>query len=324
MEVQNGEGHMKRKVAAIQMSARTGDVKYNIAHARELALEAAAQGAKVISLPEFFTTNIVLDDQIYDCVLPPENIALDMLREIAMDKGVLIGGSYLEKRDGDVYNCYTLVRPDGTVTRHDKDLPTMVENAYYVPGSTDGVHETPFGNVGTAVCWELIRTQTVRRLRGKIDFAMTGTHWWTAPTNWSFLKSFWEDLDKRNRVLFEGTPGRFARLLGVANIHASHCGKVVGKYAFLPGRKGDVGYETDLLGQTQIIDNEGKLIDRLDPSQGAGVIVADIELTRKEPTEELPNTFWIPELNAITKWTWWQQNTVTKGIYQRAKKDGLF
>ena len=147
-------------VAALQIEARTADVAYNLDHVRELAMEAVGKGAKVIAVPEFFTTSIVLDDRIWSCALPPENPALDMLKEIASDNEVLIGGSYLEKRGGDIFNCYSLVRPDGTVTRHDKDLPTMIENAFYIGGNTDGVHDTSLGRVGTAVCWELI---SVRR-----------------------------------------------------------------------------------------------------------------------------------------------------------------
>lgn len=286
-------------VAAVQAQCRTADLDYNLAHIKELALEAVGQGAKVISLPEFFTTNIVMDDRLYSCVLPPENVALDMLKEIAMDNGVLIGGSYLEKRDGDVYNCYTLVRPDGSVTRHDKDLPTMVENAYYVGGQTDGVHKTDFGTVGTAVCWEQIRTQTIHRLKGKIDFAMTGTHWWTVATNWSLIANLLAKADKANREVFDIVPQVFGQCLGVANIHASHCGSVNGLYPMLPANLLNVAYETDLLGGTQIVDNTGKIIKHLGADAGAGVIVADIDLARGEVTHETPDQYWIHKMPRV-------------------------
>ena len=38
--------------------------------------------------------------------------------------------------------------------------------------------------VGAAVCWELMRTQTVQRLRGRIDLALTGSGWWSFSENW--------------------------------------------------------------------------------------------------------------------------------------------
>lgn len=313
-----------QRVAALQIDARTADIQYNLDQVRELAQEAIDQGAKIIAVPEFFTTTIILDDRLYDCALAPENAALDLLIELATDHQVLIGGSYLEKRNGDIFNCYTLVQPDGTVTRHDKDLPTMVENAYYVPGHTDGIHETSLGRVGTAVCWELIRTQTVRRLAGKIDFAMTGTHWWTTAENWTVWKDYFAKADRENRDMYQHVASDFSKYLGVANIHASHCGKVQGKLALLPGRLWDVDGGTSLLGQTQIVDKQGNVLKRMTAEDGPGVIVADLDLSPTDPSLSAPDRFWLPELTLVQKMSWKHQNFVCKGIYKRAKRQGRF
>jgi len=51
---------------------------------------------------------------------------LDMLKAKAARYHAHIGVSYLKIGDGDVYNTYVLVKQDGTVHRHDKDLPTMM------------------------------------------------------------------------------------------------------------------------------------------------------------------------------------------------------
>ncbi|RLA39479.1 MAG: carbon-nitrogen hydrolase family protein [Gammaproteobacteria bacterium] len=309
------------RVAAIQINARLGDVAYNLDHVRELAEDAANQGAKVIAVPEFFTTPIVLDDCVYQCALPPENQALDLLKEIATNYEVIIGGSYLEKRNGEVFNCYALVRPDGTVTRHYKDIPTMIENAFYIGGNTAGIHQTDMGRIGTALCWEQIRTQTVRRLKDKVDFLMTGTHWWTIPKNWSIFKSTFAKMDVENLEIFRSTPGVLAKLLGTVNIHASHCGSVAGKYPILPWGRWDVPYETDLLGETQIIDNTGQILARRTREDGPGVIIADVDLTAQKPTLELPDRFWIPELPSTIKLMWHHQNILSKPLYKRAKKE---
>lgn len=309
-------------VAAIQMDGRLGDVEYNLAHVKELLAEATGRGASVIAVPEFFTTTIALDndDAVRACALPPENPALDLLIETATTHDALIGGSYLEKRaDGDVYNCYTLVRPDGTVTRHDKDLPTMIENAYYVGGSTSGIHQTPAGSVGTAVCWETIRTQTVRRLHGKVDFLMTGSHWWTTPSNW-----WWgpiSSVKKREafREILAASPSALAKLLGVANMHASHCGDLHALYPVLPGRLLDVRYDTTLMGETQIVDNTGHVVAKMTEYDGPGVIDAEIDLTSVGPSMELPDRFWIPQLTPLAKSVWWHQNFVAKRMYNKAK-----
>ena len=86
----------------------------------------------------------------------------------------------------------------------------------------------------------------------------------------------------------------------------------------------DVNYETSLLGETQIIDNQGNILKRLSKSDGPGVIAADIELKSAPPQEMPPETFWIPNLNIETKLTWWQQNSAGRAIYKNAKKKGMF
>lgn len=297
------------------MQGKVGDVEYNIAHIKKLIEEAISQGAEVIAVPEFFTTPIVLDKRVKHCALPPENPAVELLKNFATQYKVTIGGSYLESRGENVFNCYTLIRPDGSITRHDKDLPTMVENAFYIGGKTDGIHKTAIGNIGTAVCWETIRTQTVDRLEGKVDFLLTGSHWWSIPTNLKIAKTFLEESDMKNRGIMYETPSRLAKILGVANIHAAHCGTLKGEFATLPKQAWNVAYATELLGETQIVDNQGNIVKRLSQHDGPGVIVADIDLCKGTPSLPKPQGFWIPKLPFRMKLLWWWQNYVGKSIY---------
>ena len=142
----------KTTVAGLQMEAKLADIPGNLSLAEKLIDAAGAKGAKVIALPEFFTTPIIYDERLFACSLPPQNMALDMLIGKAIKHGAQIGGSYLEMRHRDVFNTYVLVEPDGRVHRHDKDLPTMVENAFYRGGSETGLCQTKDYDVGIAIC----------------------------------------------------------------------------------------------------------------------------------------------------------------------------
>lgn len=312
----------KTRVAALQMQGRTGDIAYNLDHVRELLAEAVRSNAKVVSVPEFFTTSIVENPRLWQCSLPPENDALELLRSHAVDHQALVGGSYLEKRGDDVFNCYILAHPDGSVTRHDKDLPTMIENAYYIGGDDDGLHQTELGRVGTAVCWETIRTQTVHRMANKVDFLMTGSHWWSPPHNWPMQRVFLQPMSVMNSDYMEQAPGALARMLGVANMHGAHCGALEGKIPLLPGLPSSA-YRGELMGETQIIDNSGKRVARMHRSEGPGVITADIELTPVQPTQACPERFWIPELALRFRFFWWQQNLCGKALYRKARANKL-
>lgn len=312
------------RVAALQMQGRLGDLNYNLDHIRELLDEAVHQKARVVAVPEFFTTPIVESPRLWAASLPAENPALDLLREYATDHDLLVGGSYLEHRgsgaSAQVYNCYTLVQPDGTVSRHDKDLPTMIENAYYTGGHDHGLHDTALGRVGTAVCWETIRTGTVHRLKGKIDFAMTGSHWWSPPFNWPILTGFMGNMANMNAEYMAEAPGQFARMLGVANIHASHCGPLEGTIPLAPFGLPSPRYQGELMGEAQIIDNAGNRLARRHRHEGPGIITADLELTPGKPSLTTPERFWIPELAWRFRFFWQHQNWCGRSLYRKARK----
>src|SRR3954452_1669505 len=157
-------------VAAIQMEAVVADVDANLAACERLADEAGRQGAELIALPEFFSTGIGFVPELIERALPPDGEATRLLRDLARRHGAYVGGSFLcRDADGEIRNAFLLARPDGEVAgRHDKDLPTMWENSFYVGGEDDGVIEAADGlSIGVALCWELMRTQTVERLQGR-------------------------------------------------------------------------------------------------------------------------------------------------------------
>lgn len=308
-------------VAAIQMDARVADIHYNLSQAKELIDEAGTKGAKIIALPEFFTTQIIYDERLFECALPSQNIALDLLTEKAAQYSAMIGGSYLEMREGDVYNTYVLVEADGQVHRHDKDLPTMVENAFYIGGRDDGLFQTKEHSIGIAMCWEMIRTQTARRLREKVDLIMAGSHWWGV-ADLPIFRARKDEWDEGNQRLMHVTPGKLANMVGAPLIHAGHCGPLEGQMLMLPGTRLTSQIKTHLTGETQIIDREGTIVASMGKDEGAGVITANIELGRCEPRLDIPDRFWIPENMGLAKWLWRHQNTCAKPIYKAVKNRG--
>ncbi len=308
-----------QKVAAIQMEGRVGDLPYNIAQAGDLLEQALRGGAEIVALPEFFTTPIVLDERLFGCSVEADNPALDMLKALAKQHGAMIGGSYLAMRDGDVFNTYVLVDRDGSVHSHDKDLPTMVENAFYTGGADDGVSATSDGSVGIAVCWETIRTGTVRRLRGKVDLLMTGSHWWSEP-GWRFPRWVMDRTHTQNLAMLADVPSRFARLVGAPLLHAAHVGTVQGQFALTPGIR--VGTKTRLMGETQIVDSSGTILARLGIDDGPGVISANITRGRVAHSLEPAQDFWSLDLPITFRAFWAQQNVATRPLYARAKAQG--
>lgn len=306
------------RAAAIQLEGVPGRVDLTLGRLETMITEAAEQGARLIAVPEFCTSPVPLRAEVHEAVLPRDNRAMDMFRRLAARHGATIGGSMLIADDDEVFNRYHLVEPDGRVHTHDKDLPTMWENCFYTGGRDDGAFDTGLGGVGVASCWELIRTQTVRRLRGRVGIAMTGTHWWTVPRNWGGLTDrALGPLAQYNRYLSENAPVEFARRLGVPVLQASHCGSLRTDFLLGPGSDVSVPYVTDFVGATQIVDADGTVLASRRTTEGPGIVYADVEPGAREPAAPLEERFWIPELPLMLRGYWHQQNVAGRSYYRR-------
>jgi len=305
------------KVAAIQMCADFGNIEANLHKAELLLTDALQRGAKWAILPEFFASGVGFHTDILKVAMSVEGPALTLMRKLACDYRAWVGGSFICRRNDHNYNTFFLVSPDGTYQKHDKDLPTMWENCYYKGGEDDGILDSPVGKVGAALCWEFIRAQTVRRLRGRVAMVVGGTCWWDLPKKRLGLP---KSLAVRNLKILQETPGRFARLVGAPVVHASHAGNFSCSWPLVPG----VPYESHFLGETQIVDASGQILARLGRGDGDGVITASITPGSVAPSEELPDRFWLPDLPGAIRLSWSLQNAHGKRYYRRANARGLF
>lgn len=276
------------RVAAIQMTPKLGDTSANMQQAEVLVREAIRHGAKWIILPEMFTSGAAFHTDMLKAIQPIDGPPAQMLKRLAIERKVVVGGSFLASSEGRVFNSFLLAFPDGTTTRHDKDQPTYWEACFYEGGKDDGVMDTPIGPVGSVLCWEFIRSQTARRLAGKVRMVVGGSTWWTLPDDAPFDSPLRAD----NLKMLQNSPPRLARMLGVPVVHGSHAGPFNGFYSpDLP----DVPYDSMYLGETMIVDSRGHILARRKQSEGAGVVVAEIELpTKTLPTAPIPKGFWIP------------------------------
>lgn len=299
------------RVAAIQMSPKLGDVAVNLQQAEALVREALGRGAQWVILPEFFTSGAAFHPDMLKAIRPLDGEPARLLQRLARQGNAVVGGSFLASRDGHVFNTFLLAHPDGTLGRHDKDLPTYWENCYYEGGQDDGLFHTPVGPVGTALCWEFIRAQTARRLLGKVRLVVGGSTWWTLPDDAPADSPLRAD----NLKMLRDAPPRLARLLGVPVVHAAHAGPFS---AFFSPTLPDVAYDSVFLGEAMIVNAHGEVLARRSLAEGAGVLLADIDLPmRPAPSASIPDAFWLPpELPAPWKESWQRWQT-SGGHYYR-------
>ena len=190
----------------------------------------------------------------------------------------------------------------------------MWENSYYIGGSDDGVLATPAGAVGAAMCWELIRSQTARRLAGRVDVVVGGSCWWGLRLP---VPPKYADEQARLRELLRQAPGALARRLGVPVVHASHAGELEG---LTPGNEAQP-YVSRYLGETQITDGRGNILARLAYEDGEGVVTADVTPGRVDgDVAPIPDGFWTADLPPGALKAWDYLNRLGRDYYAKGGK----
>ena len=210
--------------AAKQLDTMIGDTKYNLKASNRLAKEAVKTGAQWIALPEFFNTGVCWDPELVRAIEYEDGKSASFLRDFSRDHGVVIGGSFMCRvPEGGVRNRYLCFSNGMLVGKHDKDLPTRWENGFYEGGDKFDADISGAANgqrVGDAMCWEFIRTQTMKRIKGKVDVVMSGSYWWSMPTNWP--KWLVEKPEQYSRDNLLKCVQKTAKLIGAPVIHGSH------------------------------------------------------------------------------------------------------
>ena len=154
-------------VAAIQMIS-TPVVADNIASARRLVAEAAATGATLVVLPEYWPIMGRADtDKVAHAEQPGSGPIQDFMAAAAREHGVWLVGGTLPLVSADaarVRNTTLVYGPDGAPLHHydkihlfgfQKGAESYDEARTIVPGREVVTFEAPFGKVGLAICYDL-------------------------------------------------------------------------------------------------------------------------------------------------------------------------
>ncbi len=150
-------------IGLVQMSC-DADRETNLRKAEAAIGEAAQAGAQIVCLPELFTGPYfcqVEDYNLFDLAEPVPGPSTDRLGAAAKLHGVVVIGSFFEKRMPGVYhNTSTVHDADGSFLgiyrkMHIPDDPMFLEKYYFTPGDLGWkVFDTKYAKVGTLVCWD--------------------------------------------------------------------------------------------------------------------------------------------------------------------------
>jgi deaminated glutathione amidase len=248
---------MKFVAAAVQMLAGD-DKQLNLQEARRWVRDAAANGARLVALPEVFIWrgSKKLERQFAEPIPGPSSKALS---ELARELGIyLLAGSILEEISNSerAYNTSLLFAPSGKqIARYrkihlfDVDLPNGVslrESQTRAHGESPEVVKTELGAMGLTVCYDVRFPELYRKLA-----------------------------EQGAELIF--VPSAFTAYTGAAHWETLLRARAIENQAYIiaPDQFGKTANSFETHGHSMIIDPWGRIIAEL--PDGPGVITATID-----------------------------------------------
>ena len=246
------------RVAAVQMASGP-NVAANLQEAQRLVELAAATGARIIALPEYFGIMGMKDtDKVAARERDGAGPIQDFLAaEAKRHKLWIVGGSVpLESGDSEKVrnSCLVFNQKGERVARYDKihlfgfDMgqERYTEERTIEPGNAVCVVESPYGKLGISVCYDL-RFPELYRAMGDVDLIFVPSAF-TETTG----KAHWDTLVRARAIENQA-------------------------YVIAPAQGGYHVNGRETHGHTMIVDPWGVVLDRL--PRGSGVVVAGVNPT---------------------------------------------
>jgi len=168
---------MQLTVACGQMSSETLNPPANLRIAGELIQEAADCGAKLVLIPEFFTTDCIYDRKLKEFAEPIDGPTTKWMTTQSRRTGCYLGGGVLELSGDKMYNTFVMAAPSGETWSYRKQNPAFFEKFYFHAGRKPGIFNTPLGRIGVLICWDMVHKRMLQQLRGRCDMLLISAAW---------------------------------------------------------------------------------------------------------------------------------------------------
>lgn len=254
------------KIAGVQFVGQA-EKEANIQTATRLVRQAAAQGARMVCLPELFSTLYFCVEtrrEYFDWAEPIPGPTIERMAQVARETGIVLIAPIFERApDGRYFNTAAVLGPDGSlIGKYRKSsIPFMDvgrsseprgnEKFYFEPGDLGfPTFDTPFGRIGILICYDRHFPEAARVL------GLGGAEIVFVPTATTFMTRYLWDLELRAHA--------------VANIYYV-CG--VNKVGVDVG-----GSARNHFGNSMVINPRGEILAEASDTQ-EGIALADVDLS---------------------------------------------
>ncbi|NQT85599.1 nitrilase [bacterium] len=208
------------RIATVQFEAQDADKDANLARMEELAAQAVARGAEIVSFHECCISGYTfLQDLPREAVTAlaegvPDGPSCRALESMSRSFGVPLMAGLIERDGGELFNTYMVVAPDGFVTKFRKLHAFISPHVSW--GSDFCVFDLCGVRCGILICYDnnLVENPRINALMGaEVIFAPHVTCGLPSPMPGRGLidRELWENRERdpvRLRREFEGPKGR--------------------------------------------------------------------------------------------------------------------
>ena len=199
------------KIAGVQFIGHA-EKERNIETAIRVVKQAAQQGARMVCLPELFSTMYFCVEtrrEYFDWAEPIPGPTIERMAAVARETGIVLIAPIFERTaDGRFFNTAAVLGPDGgLIGKYRKSsIPFMDvarsseprgnEKFYFEPGDLGfPTFDTPFGRIGILICYDRHFTEAARVL------GLGGAEIVFVPTATTFMTRYLWDLELRGHAL---------------------------------------------------------------------------------------------------------------------------
>ena len=179
------------KIATAQYAPRVGEVDWNRAEAVRQATAAAERGARLIVLPELASSGYVFNsrDEAAATSEPVDGPFTSALHDVCSRFDCVIVAGFNEHAQTVRHNSAVVVGARGPLGVYRKLHLFNDEQTWFAPGDGLMVADTPVGQVGVVICYDLRFPEAARAL------TLAGAEIIAVPTNWvsSFKRTVWDE-----------------------------------------------------------------------------------------------------------------------------------
>lgn len=174
------------RVACAQFEPRIGEKERNLQRTEELIREAAANGARLVILPELCNTGYVFNsrEEAFSLSEPvPGGPTSDLWARLARELNVYVAAGITEREGDKLFNSCALFGPSGHLGTFRKLHLWYEEKLFFEPGDHGmPVFHTEIGRIAMCICYDMWFPETFRlaALQGA-DIVAVATNWVPIP-----------------------------------------------------------------------------------------------------------------------------------------------